>query len=32
MGVGHMLLLQKFLIDFCFFAVKLERDKYRDFI
>ena len=33
MGVDHELLLQLFLIGFCFvFFGKLEKDKYRDFI
>ena len=33
MGVDHNLLLQLFLIGFFFFlAVKLEKDRYRDFI
>ena len=33
MGVDHKLRLQLFLIGFVFFfAVKLDKDKYRDFI
>ena len=27
MGAGHKLLLQLFLIGFCFFIVKLEKDR-----
>ena len=31
MDVDHKLLLQLFLIGFCLFVVKLEKDKYGDF-
>ena len=32
MGLDHKLFLQLSVIGFCFFAVELEKDKYRDFL
>ena len=32
MGVDHKLLLQLFLLVSVYFAVKLKKDKYRDFV